>query len=151
MHQGTAFILGLTLVGMCQAKPYVSQAHGFSADFPGPVDVSKEKDPPGFAYTWEKGREDRFIVAVVKDGHKMTRYQAYQRLILPMVKDLAVTRRETTIQGLPALEVSGLDNSGVPVVMVVVPHGETCYMAGAASFDLARQRQFTQSFRLLHP
>lgn len=134
------------------AEPYVSRASGFEADFR----RSKITVERGAAASWGPFESYHPAVAWSRRGNfvlvtsSSKNPRALLELLLKEEKGLQeIERRPVRRQNYPALLWSGLDRDGAPTSVLCVQARNRGYVVISCDFDLAEQRRFLNSFRIL--
>lgn len=140
-------LLSLTLAVCAEDWVHYKDPSGhFRLDFPGKVKKEKESDGIALEATDRSGQS---LVGLVIFGKGYTRWEMFKLLTDKTGGDTQnFTRKECSLSGHPALEISGISRDGVPIGALLVGGKERSYILIARSFDLAFQRQALQSFRL---
>lgn len=142
-----------TLVAASMLAPvaaFTSKKDGYRVDFPAEkVNTSQEK-------AWrvsllEKPADKAIYVVAVREQKNVGRYQVLKQLEkeedFPLHKRMRM--REIKLGGVPGLELQGMSADGVPVTMRVYAGPKRSYFVAAGGYDMAAQRRFVESFRLL--
>lgn len=146
------FVLPLMLsLGLSAwAAPYTSKEGHFRADFGGKVEYERHHKPEeGWIYSHDE-QDSSNVVAILKTPKPMTRYQGLKWLQsnifgLPIQARVA----EISVGGRPGLELQGINPRGVPYSVRLVTVDKKLYVIGSRNMNLAAQRDFLNSFRLL--
>ena len=142
-----------TLVALTMLAPvaaFTSKKEGFRAEFPAKsVKTSQEK-------AWrvslcQTPAEKAIYVVAVREQKKRGRYELLQQLEkeeqFPLHKRMRM--REIKLGDVPGLELEGMSYDGLPVTMRIFAAPSRSYFVAAAGYDMAAQRRFVESFRIL--
>jgi hypothetical protein len=119
----------------------------FQAQFDHPTREARE--PEGTAWAWEKGNETQ-LVYVFKQRRTLAQLQDYLRKSMPAgVHPSEETR--TQVGGYPAVIWGGLNDDGVPFVVLMVSTPKQSFLCGSVTYDTAHNREFVRSFKIGKP
>ena len=134
------FVIALVLLVL----PALAAPKRFQADFLYPTSPSREAD--GTAYAWERGKETQ-LVYVFKDKRSLAQLKQYLRKAMP--KGLKPSQEtQTRVSGYPALLWEGLNEDGVPYLLVMVSGPRQSLICGSVTYDTGRNRKFIGSLKL---
>ena len=142
----------LSLAAVAWAKPSViarcpKTGAGFDVDFSQRTKTVKEAD--GAAYGWESRTtplQSQFVMVI---AHKdVGRLKA--RLLKHMPSGCRITaERPIHLGKRPGLELEGLNESGMPFVVRLFSTPAHGFVYGSFTYDLAQNRHFVDSFRIV--
>jgi len=148
------FFAGFCLLGtlstaaFADLKPYTDPGGVFRVDLPGRPTVSKDAVGRVLEASDGNSQQSNVVGVIVLPGH--TRYE-----LLALVEQEAhldtktANRREVSVNGYPALRVTGITNdSGVPYSALLVGGKKNSLILVSRGFDLNVQQQVLQSLRV---
>lgn len=136
----------LLLTNAAQAAPYSSAADNFTANFPGKVSTRAEGDMRAYSTPDGKG-----IYGIAVFHGKGCRNR-YEMLKLVKQKDPKARLVAKEIQfgksALPGLDLSGLDEGGIPMVARIVSAKDRSYLIVCTNYDMTVGQKFVNSFHI---
>ncbi|MBT9589124.1 hypothetical protein IV102_37700 [bacterium] len=133
----------LLLVLPAVAKP----SWPFKAKFDRPPSQAKEAE--GTAWAWEKEHESQ-LVYQFKERRTLGQLKEYLRKSMPpTVKPTEESQAQ--VGGYPAVVWGGLNDDGVPFLVLMVSTPRQSFLCGSVTYDMAHNRQFIRSFTFAKP
>lgn len=135
------FLAALLLSSVAQADPAP-----FGARFDKPY--KKETDKDGTAYVYEHGTPAQSqLVVVLSKQLSLPALKAYTLKTMP--PNLGhYEERPTRVANHPAIQLEGINEQGVPYSVLLVNVQGKSVLAGSATYDMARNREFIHSLKL---
>ena len=163
MRYLTVLTLALLLLAPAQAEPpasagrdpfraekgYSVTGHTFRADFPGKIVM--EQKAPGIVkyYAHDKSDSSLYGVAVFTGSQKRHMADLKRYLIKQGIKALEdVSHRDVHIGTVKGIEFQGIDRQGTPMTIRLYVDQDHSYVVAASGFDLSKNRNFVESFRI---
>lgn len=147
--------LTLTLAVLLLAPAFADKAwdvanRTFRADFPGKTTV--EHSGPGVVkyYSHDKTDASLYGVAVFSGAQKRHLADLKRYLVKQGIKALEdVSHRDVHIGKVKGIEFQGIDRNGRPMTVRLFVDKENSFVVAASGFDMARNRNFVESFRIV--
>lgn len=136
----------LLLVALLLSSAVFADPAPFGARFDKPY--KKEKDKDGTAYSYEHGNPAQSqLVVVLNKQLTLPALKAYTLKTMP--PNLGhYEEKPTRVAGHPAIQLEGINEQGVPYSVLLVNVKGQSVLAGSATYDLARNREFIHSLKL---
>lgn len=118
----------------------------FGAKFDRPY--TKEKDKDGTAYVYEHGNPAQSqLIVVLNKQLSLPALKAYTLKTMP--PNLGhYEEKATRVANYPAVQLEGINEQGVPYSVLLVNVKGQSVLAGSATYDMARNREFIHSLKL---
>ena len=148
-----ALTLALTVLLLLPAfadKAYVVAGRTFRVDFPGKVTMEHSSAGIVKYYSHDKSDNSLFGVAVFTEAQRRHMADLKRYLVRQGIKALDdVTHRDVHIGKVKGIEFQGIDRNGTPMTIRLFVDKQHSYVIAASGFDLARNRNFVESFRIV--
>lgn len=130
-------------------KGYSVTGQTFRANFPGKPTI--EHSAPGIVkyYAHDKSDSSLYGVAVFTGTQKRHMADLKRYLVKQGIKALEdVTHRDVHIGSVKGIEFQGIDRQGTPMTIRLFVDRDHSYVVAASGFDLTKNRNFVESFRI---
>ncbi|MBX3172070.1 MAG: hypothetical protein KF760_31980 [Candidatus Eremiobacteraeota bacterium] len=136
----------LLLAALLLATSVGADPAPFGAKFDKPY--KKERDKDGTAYSYEHGNPAQSqLVIVLNKQMTLPALKAFTLKTMP--PNLGHYEEKTTrVSNHPAIQLEGINEQGVPYSVLLVNVKGQSVLAGSATYDMARNREFIHSLKL---
>ncbi|MBN9414287.1 hypothetical protein ABS71_13935 [bacterium SCN 62-11] len=136
----------LLLAALLLSTAALADPAPFGAKFDKPY--TKEKDKDGTAYVYEHGNPSQSqLVVVLTKQLSLPALKAYTLKTMP--PNLGhYEEKATRVANYPAVQLEGINEQGVPYSVLLVNVKGQSVLAGSATYDMARNREFIHSLKL---